>query len=198
MENLTRETGLLNRPSGTRGFTIPEFMIASFIGFLSMALIWTALMGFQFQTRTTFAQTLDRYNTQNAMEKIGRIVMESTEINIEQNEEDLGIMHLWRDVQEVWTPSTTEDDIEGLLFYDRTDRKIWYRPNIDDQNNQELVAERIEKIDFDLIGDAVFVTVFTEYDVDPNHMTNSEETLRKTYGSYAVRNNPRVRIGATF
>jgi len=180
------------------GFTIPEFMIASFIGFLSMALVWTALMGFQFQTRTTFAQTLNRHNTQNTLEKVGRIVMESTKLDIETAEEDLGIMHLWRDEQEVWTPSSTDDDVEGLLFYDEDEKKIWYRPNMDDSAYDELVAERIEGIDFDLIGDAVFVTILTEYDVDPNMSMHSEETLRKTYGSFAVRNNPRIRIGATF
>ena len=42
------------------------------------------------------------------------------------------------------------------------------------------------------------VTIETDYDVDPNHLVNSEETIRKTYASYAVRNNPRIRIGATF
>ena len=182
----------------SRGFTIPEFMIATFIGFITMALVWVAFMGFQFQTRTTFAQTLNTHNTQKTMEKIGRIIMQSTDLEIESNEEDLGIVHIWRDTQEVWTPNSTDDDVEGLMFYDEEEKKIWYRPDVDKAAEVELVAERIEGIDFDLVGDAVFVTIETDYDVDPNHLVNSEETIRKTYASYAVRNNPRIRIGATF
>ncbi len=195
---MTPKPHKLTKKGSDSGFTIPEFMIASFIGFLSMALVWTALMGFQFQTRTTFAQTLNRHNSQNAMEKIGRLVMESTDLDIESAEEDLGIIRMWTDVQEVWTPNTTEDDVEGLIYYLEDEKELWYRPNVDETAYDERIAEDIEGIDFDLIGDAVFVTILTEYDVDPNFASDSDDTLRKTYGSFAVRNNPRIRIGATF
>lgn len=181
-----------------RGFTIVEFMTASFIGFLAMGLVWTALMGFQFQTRTTVAQTLSRHNSQNAMEKIGRIVMESTKLNIETSEAGMGMLRVWRDEQIVWTPNHTEDDTEGLLYYLPEEKELWFRPNVDQPDTIEKVADRLDGVEFSLVGDAVFVTLHTEYDVDPNHRVGSEETMRKTYGSFAVRNNPRIRIGATF
>jgi len=173
------------------GFTIPEVLIASTIALISFSIASTALVGFMYSTKTTYEQVEKRYRNHNAMEKMGRMIMESTAVTVE----DLGggetHVHLWRDLQDVWTPGTTDDDVEGLIYLDTTDGTLYFRPDIIVPGGDEIIAEDIEQVDFETVGNALFAKLTMMYDPDT---PGSERELQ---ASFMSRNNPKARENAS-
>jgi len=180
-----------------RGFTIVELMVASTVSVLSLGLVYTALIGMQHSTRNTLEQVRIRQNNQNTIKKLGRFVMEASKAEVRLEEAELGIVHLWKDDQVRWTPETTEDDTEGVVYFDETESELHYRKDVNHPEVEETIATQVEKAVFEMVGNALFVELTMNYDVDQKMSREEERVLRKIYVSYAVRNNPRVRIGAS-
>jgi prepilin-type N-terminal cleavage/methylation domain-containing protein len=176
---------------GEKGFTLPEVLIASSIAGLAFALSAVAVMGFRFSTQTSFTQLQTRLRNHNALEKMGRQVMESTKVTVQGGQEEHQILHLWHDDQVVWTPETTEDDTEGILYLDYETHEVRYRSNIAYGSAEDLVATQIDDAHFEVTGNALFITLDMTYDP---HTPGAE---RQILTSFVVRNNPKARIGAS-
>lgn len=178
---------------GQQGFTLTEVLIASSIASLAMALSAVAVMGFRYQGQTTFSQLQTRLQTQSAIEKIGRQIMQSTKVEL-QGDPNLGepqFVYLWHDDQEVWTPESTADDIQGVLYQDPGSLEIRYRPDVSILETYEVVSTNIETIKFTTSGKALFVEITMKYDP---HFTGSERTI---LSSFVIRNNPKMKHGGS-
>lgn len=184
----------IRRPTrGQKGFTITEVLVASSIAGIAMALSAVAVMGFRYQGQTTFSQLQTRLQTQNAIEKVGRQIMQSTKVEI-QGDADQGeqqFVYLWHDDQEVWTPVTTEDDTQGVLYQDLDSQEIRYRPDAAITESYQVIAKNIEKIKFTTSGKALFVEITMKYDP---YFSGSE---RSVLASFVIRNNPKLKHGAS-
>lgn len=180
------------------GFTLMELALASSISFVAFGIVGFAVIGLQQTARTTITQVSDRYNSASAVEKVGRIVMEATKVEVGEDQGGQGEVHIWRDNQVIWTPETTADDTEGLLYFDLINREIRYRADVSEPIAEETLARNVEQVEFSLLGEALFLKLTLDYNVDGrwNH-PEDERTKRSVYSSFAVRNNPRARIGAT-
>lgn len=174
-----------------KGFTLTEVMIATGIAGLAFALSTVAIMGFRFQGQTTFAQLQTRLRNHNAIEKVGRQIMQATNMTVEETTDDTSVVHVWHDDQEVWTPETIADDTEGILFLDSTSNELRYRPDISQESNYEVVAEQIDEVDFWLEGKALFIKLTMTYD------SRTPGAEREILASFVVRNNPKLRLGAS-
>lgn len=179
------------RDSSRKGFTLPEMMISSGIAGLAFVLAATALMGFRYSTVATIKQVETRYRNHNALEKMGRYIMESTRVEVEELDDDTSILHVWRDNQIIWTPETTEDDIEGELFLDYDAKELKFRPDKTTEDFDELIAEEIDTVHFEKVGNALFARLTMTYDPD----TPGAE--REILASFVTRNNPKARQGAS-
>lgn len=183
-----------------RGFTIVELMVTSAVSIMSLGLVYTAFIGMQTSAKTTIEQVWMRQHNQDTIKRLGRFVMEASKVQVKPEEAELGIVHLWKDEQLAWTPETTEDDTEGAIFFDEINERLMYRRDVNQPGEDELVASNLQRVTFDMVGNALFVELTMDYDVDDKISRESEQaelTERKMYVSYAVRNNPRVRIGAS-
>jgi prepilin-type N-terminal cleavage/methylation domain-containing protein len=174
-----------------KGFTLTEVMIASGIAGLAFALSAVAVMGFRFQGQTTFTQLQTRLRNHNALEKIVRHIMEATKVTVQGAVGEPQIVHLWHDEQEVWTPESTEDDTEGILLLDAGSNELRYRPAISQDEIYAVVAEKIDEVEYWLDGKALFIKMTMTYDP---HTAGSE---REVLASFVVRNNPKLRLGAS-
>jgi prepilin-type N-terminal cleavage/methylation domain-containing protein len=173
-----------------KGFTLTEVMIASGIAGLAFALCAMAVMGFRFQGQTTYTQLQTRLRNHNALEKVGRQIMQATQVKVEEDD-DVQVVHLWHDDQEVWTPETIKDDTEGILFLHADSDEIRYRPNINQDDNYEVIAEGIDKVEFWIEGKALFMKLTMTYD------SKTPGAERQILASFVVRNNPKIRLGAS-
>ena len=185
---------------GQRGFTIVELMVTSTVSILSIGLVYTAFIGMQTSARTTVEQVWMRQHNQDTLKRLGRFVMEASKVQVKPEEAELGIVHLWKDEQLAWTPETTEDDTEGVIFFDEANERLMYRKDVNQLGADEIVAPNLQRVTFEMVGNALFVELTMDYDVDDKISSDPEGaalTERKLYVSYAVRNNPRIRIGAT-
>lgn len=193
-----RTSPSLNKAPAPCGFTLMEMALASSISFVAFGIVGVAVMGLQETARTSMTQVADRYNAATAIEKVGRIVMEATKVEIGEDAGGQGEVTIWRDNQIVWTPETTDDDTEGLLYYDALNREIRFQVDASQPLVEETLARNVDQVEFSLVGEALFMELTLDYDVD-GHWTDPEDerTKRTVYASFAVRNNPRVRIGAT-
>lgn len=176
--------------SGERGFTLTEVMIASGIAGLALALSAMAVMGFRIQGQSTYTQLQTQLRNHNALEKVGRQIMESTQVTVVENGDQQEI-HLWHDDQVVWTPESILDDTEGLLFLDTTSKEIRYRPDKSIADDYEVISEKIDDVDFWLDGKALFMKLSMTYD---SRFAGAE---REILASFVVRNNPKARLGAS-
>lgn len=186
------------RRRSRNGFTLLEMSLASSVSFIAFGIVGFTVMGLQQTARTSMTQIADRYNSATAVEKVGRIVMEATKLEVDEDSGGQAEVHIWRDTQVVWTPETVEDDVEGLLYYDVLNREIRFQPDVSLPLDEETLAQNVDEVAFTLVGEAVFMELTLDYDVD-GHWDDPEDerTKRTVYSSFAVRNNPRVRIGAT-
>jgi hypothetical protein len=167
-------------------------MVASTVAGLAFALSAVALMGFRFSTQTTFSQLQTRLSNHSALDKMGRQIMQSTQVQVEgDGETDPQILHLWHDDQVVWTPQTTEDDTEALLYLDVDSQELRYRPDKNNDAVYEVVSRGIEGVKFTLTGNALFIEMTMSYDP---HTVGAE---RKLLASFVVRNNPKSRVGSS-
>lgn len=173
-----------------KGFTLTEVMIASGIAGLAFALSAMAIMGFRFQGQTTYTQLQTRLRNHNALEKVGRQIMQATQVKVEEDD-DVQVVHLWHDDQEVWTPETIADDTEGILFLHTDSDEIRYRPNISQDDNFEVIAEKIDEVEFWIDGKALFMKLTMTYD------SKTPGAERQILASFVVRNNPKIRLGAS-
>ena len=174
-----------------KGFTLTEVMIATGVAGLAFALSSVAVMGFRFQGQTTFAQLQTRLRNHNAIEKMGRQIMQATKVTVEEISDEKFVVHLWQDDQEVWTPETTTDDTEGILYLDTGTHELRYRPDINQENNYEVVSEQIDKVEFWLDGKALFIRLTLTYD------SRTPGAEREILASFVIRNNPKLRLGAS-
>ena len=179
------------------GFTLLEVLVASSISMMSLGLVYTALIGMAITTRTTMEQVNTRTTNERTLKKLGRRIMEATKVDIPVNEQGLGKVHVWRDEQAVWTPDTTDDDIEGIIYYDDVTREIRFLKDVNDPAAQEeTLATDVEAVSFNMVGQALFADLTMEYDTNHMHDPTNPDTKRHLYASFAVRNNPRLRIGS--
>jgi hypothetical protein len=175
-----------------------EVTLASSVSFVVFGIVGFAVMGLQESARTSMTQIADRFNSASAVEKVSRIVMEATKVELEEGEGGQGAVHIWTDNQIVWTPETTTDDTEGLLYYDTLNREIRYQADVLEPLEEETLAKNVDAVEFSLVGEAVFLKLTLDYDVDDRWGDGEDDRVKRTvYSSFAVRNNPRVRIGAT-
>ncbi len=179
----------IHRP-GERGFTLTEVMIASGIAGLAFALSAMAVMGFRFQGQTTYAQLQTRLRNHSALEKAGRQIMQSSQMTVEEDG-DIQVVHLWHDDQEVWTPETVEDDTEGILYLDTASNELRYRPDKSQPSQYEVISQKIDQVEFWLEGKALFMKLTMTYD------SNFSGAEREILASFVIRNNPKIRLGAS-
>ncbi len=175
---------------GEKGFTLTEVMVATGIAGLAFALSTMAVMGFHFQGQTTFTQLQTRLRNHSAIDKVGRQIMQSTHVTVDDSGA-IPVVHLCHDDQEVWTPETITDDTEGILSLDSSSHELRYRPNISQEENYEVVAEKIDEADFWLEGKAFFMKLTMTYD------SRTPGAEREILASFVVRNNPKLRLGAS-
>jgi prepilin-type N-terminal cleavage/methylation domain-containing protein len=188
------------KKKGQKGFTIVELMVTSTVSVMSLGLVYTAFIGMQTSARTTIEQVRMRQHNQDTLKRLGRFVMEASKVEVKPEEAELGIVHLWKDEQLAWTPETTEDDTEGMIFFEESSERLMYRKDVNQLGADELVAPNLQRVTFEMVGKALFVELTMDYDVDDKisrEMEEAERAERNLYVSYAVRNNPRIRIGAS-
>ncbi len=177
---------------GERGFTLSEVMVATSVAGLALALAATALMGFAYAARETSLQLEMRHRNQDALKKLGRQAMQASKVEVEEPEgEGSPIVYIWHDDQLVWTPETTEDDTRGVLYLDAESQELRYRPDYNNPDVYEVFSRGIETADFEIVGHALFVKLTMHYD------SEDPDSLRELLASFAVRNNPKARLGAS-
>lgn len=174
------------------GFTLPEVLIATGLSGLALALAATALMGFAYSARTTALQLETRHRNQDALKKLGRQVMESTKVEVEEQPQGGSpLLYIWHDDQVVWTPETTDDDTRGVLYLDADTQELRYRPDYNNPDVYEVFSRSIESVHFEIVGHALFAKLSMHYD------SGDPDSLREMLASFAVRNNPKNRLGAS-
>jgi type II secretory pathway pseudopilin PulG len=180
------------------GFTIVEMLVTTSLSLMTLGIVYTALVGMQWSARATVEQVNLQKVNKLTLQKVGRVVMSASRVDVETDEGEQGILHVWNDTQEVWTPDTTEDDVEGMVYYDVASEEVRYKEDVDQPDSEdEVLASGIEELTFEMVGNAVFMELTMEYDVDHKMLAESEDTKRTIYASFAARNAPRTRIGAT-
>jgi prepilin-type N-terminal cleavage/methylation domain-containing protein len=181
-----------HRPN-QKGFTLTEVMVVCTITGIALVLCTTAVMGFRVQTQTTLLQLHTRLQSQKAIEHVGRQIMQSTKVEVEGDpvREEPQFVHVWHDNQLVWTPGRTDDDTEGIIYLHEDTQELRYCPDNSRQEQYEVMTTNVEKVKFLLSGKALFIEIEMRYDP---RFAGSE---RKLLASFVVRNNPKIRQGAS-
>jgi type II secretory pathway component PulJ len=180
-----------HRLPGEKGFTLVEMLIASSVSLMAFGMCAMAVVGFQYQGRATYGQLQMRLDNQSALEKMGRRIMQASKMTVEQVDSSRQIVHLWHDDQVVWTPATVADDTEGVLYLEPDTRELRYRPNITHESVYDVVAKSLDRVTFSMAGNALFIKMTMSYDA------KTTGTDREILASYVVRNNPKIRLGAS-